>query len=169
MSAMDPLRIYDYLTLSRGHLFDWVRPLSDDQYRREFPIGLSSLARTLTHVMLCEGMYVARLEGRHVPPYSEWPIQDEQPPPFAVVESTWTDQAAHTRSVLAAVDDWNREIQYQTLPDLGPQRTITTTPANLVTQIAFHEVHHRAQALNMLRHLGVATTDVDFNTLMRND
>lgn len=164
---MDPLRIYDYLVLARTRVFDWVRTLNDDQYRREFSIGLGSLARILTHVMLCEWMYVARIEGRHVPPYGEWPIQDEEPPPFDVVESTWTDQAAHSRAVLAAVDDWNRGIKYKTLPDIGPQRTITTTPADLTTQIVLHEVHHRAQVLNILRQLGVGTTDIDFNALMR--
>lgn len=165
---MDPLRLYDYLVLCRARIFDWVRPLSDAQYRREFPIGLGSLARVLTHVMLCEWMYVARIEGRDVPPYSQWPIQDEQPPPFEVVESTWTEQAAHTRAALAAVDDWTRAVSYQTLPDLGPQRTITTTPADIATQIVLHEVHHRAQVLNILRQLGVETTDVDFNALMKN-
>jgi uncharacterized damage-inducible protein DinB len=164
---MDPLRIYDYLTRARGRIFDWVRPLSDDQYRREFPIGLGSLARILTHVMICEWSYIARLEGRYLQPYAEWPIQDEQPPPFTVVESTWTKQAAHTRAVLAAVDNWTGAVTYQTLPDLGPQRTITTTPADLATQIALHEVHHRAQVLNILRQLGVATSDLDFNALMQ--
>jgi len=29
-----------------------------------------------------------------------------------------------------------------------------------------HEVHHRAQAINMLRHLGVTVGDVDFNDFM---
>jgi uncharacterized damage-inducible protein DinB len=117
--------------------------------------------------MICEWSYIARLEGRYLQPYSEWPIQDEQPPPFAVVESTWTEQANHTRAALAAVDDWNRTVTYQTLPDLGPQRTITTTPADLATQIFLHEVHHRAQVLNILRQLGVETTDIDFNALTR--
>jgi uncharacterized damage-inducible protein DinB len=164
---MNPLRIYDYLTLSRARIFDWVRPLTDEQYRREFPIGLGSLARILTHIMICEWSYIARLEGRYLTPYAEWPIKDEQPPPFPVVESTWTEQAAHTHAVLVEVDDWNRVVTYQTLPDFGPQRTITTTPADLATQIFLHEVHHRAQVLNILRQLGVATTDIDFNSLMK--
>lgn len=165
---MDPLRIYDYLTRARTHIFNYVRPLSDEQYCRVFPIGLGSLARILTHVMICEGMYVARLAGRPVLPYSEWPIQDEQPPSFAELEQHWTEQAANTRAVLAAIHDWTHPLQYQTLPDLGPVRTITTTPADLATQIAFHEIHHRAQALNILRHLGVPTADLDFNALMQN-
>jgi uncharacterized damage-inducible protein DinB len=29
-----------------------------------------------------------------------------------------------------------------------------------------HEVHHRAQALHMLRRLGIETGELDFNTLM---
>ena len=64
MAGMEPLKIYDYLTLARQRIFDWTRPLSAEQYTQEFPIGLGSLARTLTHVMICEWAYVERILGR---------------------------------------------------------------------------------------------------------
>ena len=162
---MEPLKIYDYLTLSRQRIFQWVRPLSAEQYAREFPIGLGTLGRTLTHTMICEWLYVQRIQGLAVPPYEEWPIQDEKPPPFATLESAWIDQARQTRAALAAVRDWGAELEYQSTRN---DRTsiITASPADIFTQLAFHEVHHRAQAMNMLRHLGTTAEDIDFNTLM---
>ncbi|MCI0359527.1 MAG: DinB family protein [Planctomycetaceae bacterium] len=162
---MEPLKIYDYLTLARQRIFEWVRPLSAEQYGREFPIGLGTLGRTLTHIMICEWAYVQRIQGRDLPPYETWPIQDEKPPPFTTLEPVWITQAGQTRAALAAVRDWSKELEYRVTRN---DRTsiITASPADIFTQMALHEVHHRAQAMNMLRHLGVAAEDIDFNTLM---
>src|SRR5262245_23877200 len=110
---MDPLRIYSYLMLSRGRIFDWVRPLSDEQYRRQFGIGLGSIGRTLTHVMICEFAYIERMQGRALAPYETWPIQDEKPPPFATLEAAWAEQAAKTQAALRAVRDWNAPFEYR--------------------------------------------------------
>jgi len=162
---MEPLKIYDYLTLSRQRIFQWVRPLSAEQYAREYPIGLGTLARTLTHIMICEWAYVQRIQGRDLPPYETWPIQDEQPPPFTTLEPAWIDQASQTRAALVAVRDWGSELEYRVTRN---DRTsiVTASPADIFTQLALHEVHHRAQAMNMLRHLGTTAEDIDFNTLM---
>lgn len=164
MSAMEPLKIYDYLVLAREKVFGWVRPLTAEQYTREFPIGLGSLARILTHVMICEYAYALRIEGREAPPYEQFPFQDETPPPFATLEEAWKEQASRTRAVLAAVADWNAKLEYRTMH--GPPMIVTATPADLFTQLAFHEVHHRAQAMNILRQLGVTLEDIDYNALM---
>jgi uncharacterized damage-inducible protein DinB len=166
MGAMEPLRTYDYLTRARARIFDWVRPLDADQYARVFPIGLGSLARTLTHIMICEWLYVQRMLGRPVPPYKEWPIRDEEPPPFAALETTWTAQAAQTLASLAAVRDWTTDLEYRVTADDGAQKIISASPSDIFTQLVLHEVHHRAQTMNMLRHLGIAAEDIDFNTLM---
>jgi uncharacterized damage-inducible protein DinB len=165
MSTMDPLKIYEYLTLARERIFQWVRPLSADQYAREFPIGLGSLGRTLTHVLICEWAYVRRIDGREVPPYEQFPFQDESPPPFATLEPAWIDQASRTRAALAAVRDWSTELEYLVTRDDG-QTIVRASPADIFTQLALHEVHHRAQAMNMLRQLGVVAEDIDYNTLM---
>ena len=162
---MDPLKTYDYLVLARDKIFQWVRPLSADQYAREFPIGLGTLGRTLTHIMICEWAYVRRIEGLEVPPYEQFPFQDETPPAFNTLETAWIDQAKQTRTVIRAVRDWNREFDYRTTRN-ERQMIVTATPADIFTQLVLHEVHHRAQAMNMLRQLGVAVEDIDFNELM---
>lgn len=164
---MNPLRTYDYLTIARGKVFNRVRPLSAEQYARPFPIGPGTLGRTLTHIMICEWFYVQRLERRHVPPYDQWPIQDEKPPAFAVLEETWTRQAAQTRASLEAVRDWDETIEYTALTGDEPPTIITASAMDIFTQLVLHEVHHRAQVLNMLRQLGVEMKDdIDFNALM---
>ena len=169
---MDPLRTYDYLTLARGKVFDWVRPLSAAQYLQKFPIGLGSLGCTLTHIMIAEWFYMQRMYERSVPPYEEWPIQYEKPPAFAVVETTWRAQAVDTRAAIAAERDWSRKISWRGFPDeQGRVFDITATAGDFVTQLVLHEVHHRAQIMAMLRVLGDARPgppleDLDYNALM---
>jgi uncharacterized damage-inducible protein DinB len=162
---MEPLRVYDYLTLARGKVFDWVRPLGQDAWSREFPIGLGSLARTLTHIMICEWAYAERIQAHELPPYETWPIQDEKPPPLETIESTWTAQAGQTRAVLAAVGDWQAQLEYRVTRN-GQTTIINASVGDIFTQMTLHEVHHRAQAMNMLRQLGVKLKDIDYNYLM---
>lgn len=162
---MNPDKTYGYLCVARGRVLDWVRPLSGEQYGRQFAIGLGSLARTLTHIMASEWYYVRRMTGRDVPRYEEWPIRDEKPPAFAQLERAWAEQAGVTRSALATVRDWGAPLEYEITNDEGKREMITASAGDIFTQLVLHEVHHRAQAMNMLRHLGVKAEDLDYNTL----
>ena len=161
---MDPLKTYDYLVRARQLVFDWTRPLGADDYARTFPIGLGTLARTLTHTMSSEWYYMQRMLAREVPPYEEWLFRHEDPPPFAVLEAAWTEEAARTRAGLAAVREWTTELEYRVVADEGPV-IITASPADIFTQLALHEVHHRAQATAMLRQLGIVIEGLDFNLM----
>ncbi len=164
---MEPLKIYDYLTLARERVLERVRPLSAEQYAQEFPIGLQTLGRILTHIMISEWYYVQRIGGCDVPPDDQWPIQQENPPPFATLEATWIEQAGHTRAALSAVRDWSAELEYRVITDDDRPEIVTASAADIFTQLILHEVHHRAQVMNELRHLGVAIEDLDFNTLFK--
>jgi uncharacterized damage-inducible protein DinB len=162
---IDPLKTYDYLTLARQRILAWVRPLSPEQYTKQFPIGLGSLARTLTHIMTSEWYYMERMQGHAIAPDEQWPIRDEAPPPFATLEAAWIDLARRTRAALSEVRDWKADLVYGIDGDKGPE-IITASASDIFTQLVLHEVHHRAQAMNMLRHLGFAAEDIDFNTMM---
>lgn len=164
--VMNQLKTYDYLTIARGKILDGVRSVSVEHYAQEFPIGLGSLARILTHIMICEWAYVLRLLQHEVPPYEQWPIQDEHPPPFDELERTWTEQAKNTRAALEAVDDWDDKIEYEVAGREDEQFIVTTSPNDLFAQLVLHEVHHRAQVMNILRRLQVAVEDIDYNALM---
>jgi uncharacterized damage-inducible protein DinB len=164
---MNPVRTYDYLLRARAKVLDAVRPLSPDQYLRPFTFGLHTLARTLTHVMISEWYYVERMAGRPVPPYEQWPIRDESPPPFETLETEWREQAERTRAAVVSGRDWARPITWLGFPDeQGRRFTITATAGDFFTQLALHEVHHRAQVMVMLRELGRPVEDLDFNALM---
>lgn len=165
---MQPTRLYDYLVTSRALVLDRVRPLTPEQCTQKFEIGLGSLARTLTHIMACEWYYVKRMMREDCPPYWQWPIRDEEPPTFAALEAAWTEQATRTRSAIAIMNEtngWKTPIEYVVDVEVGKRRRVQTVVEDIFTQLILHEVHHRSQAMNMLRQLGVEAPDVDFNSL----
>ncbi len=163
---MNPTRTYDYLAKARERVLAAAGGLPAEEYAREFRIGPGSLARTFTHVLISEWYYVERLLEREVPPYSEWPIKDEHPLPFDELVTVWRAQAAATREAIAAERDWARAIVYRVTDDEKRLVRAACTASDMVTQLALHEVHHRAQAMNMLRQLGVVIEDIDFNAMM---
>jgi len=166
MVTMEPFKAYEYLVVARGRVLDWTRTQSREEYEREFPMGLVTLGRTLTHIMASEWYYVMRMEGKTVPRYDEWPIRHENPPPFVKLEAAWTEQAGRTRAAIGAVRDWKKELEYQVTDDDGREIIVTASASDIFTQLVLHEVHHRAQAMNMLRQLGVKVEDIDYNALM---
>src|SRR5689334_11355937 len=136
---MDPLRIYDYLIRARERVLASVRLLTPEQYFRAFPIGVGSIASTLTHIMISEWYYVERLQGHAVPPYDRWPIKYEQPPAFEVVETAWREQAGRVRGAIAAERDWSRKITYDSFPDdHGKRFRISAAAGDVVTQLVLH-------------------------------
>lgn len=168
-ASMQPLKIYDYLTKARERVFDAVRGLSPELYQREFSIGLKTFGTTLTHMMIVEWAYIERIQRHDLPPYETWPIQDEKPPAFGVIETTWREQAPRTRAVVQAAHasgSWEREFDYTSKSREGKLTRITVSPADIFTQMTLHEVHHRAQVMAMLRECGVVLQDLDFGYMM---
>ena len=162
---MNPVRAYDYLLKARGRLFDWIRPLTQEQYTLEFPFGHHTLRATMLEIAGAEWIYARRLAEEPVPPRAEWPVGEQRQPAFADLETFWTEQAERTRAVLAGVSDWDRPVEYRVRQ---PEKTIVVraTLGDIATQLCFHEVHHRAQAMAMLRQLGVAAQNLDYSVFM---
>ncbi|MEM7228143.1 MAG: DinB family protein [Planctomycetota bacterium] len=163
---MNHVRTYDYLVQSRKRVFDGVRTLTPAQYEQEFPIGLGTIARTLTHIMISEWYYVQRILHKDVPAYETWPIQDESPPAFDILESTWTAQADDIAREFSILNDWSERVVFRPEHRDGPRTEVISTEGDMFMQLFQHEVHHRAQVLNMLRHCGVTVDGLDYSTIM---
>ncbi len=162
--GIHPADAYEYLVRARSKLLDWVRQLSDEQYTREFPIGHRSVRATLVHVASAEWGYVRRLRGEPAPPIHERPFARFNTEPFAPLEGAWAQQAQQTRAALREVQDWSRPVEYVT-PFGGRPRRFRTTAAGVATQLLFHEVHHRAQVMFMLKQMGLPAENLDYSVL----
>ena len=159
-----PIAFYDYLATARRKLWDWIRPLSMEQYTREFPFGRKTLRATVVEIPLAEWSYSTRLIGEPVPPLEQHPFNRFYSADFAALEAAWTELEGRTRRILTAERDWGRVVQWRTVTK--PQLDIRATAGGVATQMMGHEIHHRAQAMAMLRQLGVAAQNLDYSILI---
>lgn len=159
--GIDASRVYGVQLRARRRLFDWVRPLTLAQYTRPFPFGLATLRATLLEIAQVEFFLTTRLAEAPVPPVAEWPFTEERLPAFADLEAAWRPQTERTETVLAETADWDRAV---TCELRWPDRTtvLTATKADIAAQLLLHDVHHRAQAMAILKQLGVPAETLDY-------
>jgi uncharacterized damage-inducible protein DinB len=159
---VDPVHVYDTQVQARRRLLEPVRSLTQAQYIRPFPFGLATVRATLTEIVRTEHFLLLRLREQPIPPFDEnYPISETWQPRFADLEALWEPQTAAVRAVLAETRDWDRRV---TCRLHWPDRivTLTATKSAIATQLLLHEVHHRAQAMAMLRLLGAPAQDLDY-------
>ena len=164
--GFSPAEIYEYLAKARRKLLDWVRPLSQEQYMKEFPFGKKTIRDTLVEIPLAEWNYGTRLIGESIPPQEQHPIRKYYQTEFAPLEGAWRELADRTRGILREEQNWGRVVEYVARPPNQPAVRIRTTAGGLATQMIVHEVHHRAQVMAMLRQLGIPAENLDYSILM---
>jgi uncharacterized damage-inducible protein DinB len=163
-SSMDFAHFFDYLVKARGRLLEWVRDQPAEVYARSFPIGLGSIRATLLHTAGAEWAYVERLGGRSVS-LDASPFTVERQPEFESFTAAWARQAPITRKALADLGDPRRPVEFTSRMGAGPMR-VRATAGGIAGQLLFHEVHHRAQVMAMLRQSGVAAENLDYSVLV---
>jgi uncharacterized damage-inducible protein DinB len=159
---MHPLEHYDILLRARHKLLDWVRELTAEQYRQEYPFGLMSVRATLVHLAGSEWLHGKAARGEDMTSEGR-PFTEERYPDFLSLEGAWKGLEAGTRAWLESETDWTRRME--TIVRRGNAGLIRVgfTPETLAFQLFYHEVHHRAQVMAMLRQFGIAAEGLDFN------
>jgi uncharacterized damage-inducible protein DinB len=163
-SSVDFAYFFDYLIKAREILLGWIREQPPAVYTQKFPIGKGTIQATLAHIASSEFGYVQRLRGRGSLPENN-PFDYEQPPALAPFLAAWDRQRPVTRETLATIGDPNRPIEYVTKFFKPPMR-IRTVAGGIAGQLLFHEIHHRAQVMAMLRQAGVNAQNLDYSLLM---
>ncbi len=161
---VDFAHFYDYLVNARSKLLTWVREQPPPVYTQAFPIGRGSIRATLVHTAAAEWGYTQRLTGKDFGP-SDNPFTVERYPEFGAFEEAWDRQRPVTRQALVNLGDPARSIEAVSRVVTPPMR-IRTTAGGIAGQLLFHEVHHRAQVMAMLRQVGVKAENLDYSVLM---
>jgi uncharacterized damage-inducible protein DinB len=162
--SVDFVHFFDYLLLARARLFEWIRAQSSAAYTQTFSIGLGSIRATLLHVAASEWSYCQRLAGTDFAP-GDIPFTVTSFPAFDALAAAWGEHGQTVRYTLARIADPSRTITYVSRAFSPPIR-IETTAGGIAGQLLFHEVHHRAQVMAMLRQLGVKAENLDYSVLM---
>lgn len=161
-----PVHLYEYLVTARAKLLDCVRRLPYDQYTKEFPFGLKTLRDTMVEIPLSEWSYIRRIRGEPVALKSQeehpfWKYYDTDLSPL---EAAWRELTEDTRRTLRRITDWSKPVEWTTYSD--PKYRIRTITGGIAGQLLFHEIHHRAQAMAMLRLLSVPAENLDYSLLV---
>jgi len=161
---VDFAHFFDYLVLARVPLLDPIGAQPDELYTRTYGFGLGSIRGTLIHIADIEWGYVQRLLGRDYT-REESPFTEARYLGLALFAAAWRAHEPTTRRALAGIDDPSRQVEYVSRNFSPPQRT-RTTAGGVAGQLLFHEIHHRAQVMAMLRLAGVPVQDLDYSRLM---
>ncbi len=150
-------------------LLEACRPLTREQFHQKFPIGLGEtggLHLNITHIISAAGRWADRVRGVDPVRAAMEPMPTPPPPgaPGPDARDRSVDEllaANHTIS-----NDLRDAARHARARGLGAtftfmgysptgMRSYTFTYAAALTHVLTHGHYHRAQCLNMLRHLGV--------------
>ncbi len=159
--AIDPAEAYEYLVKARSRILQRVRELTYDQYRQQFPFGHGTVRKTLVHIVDVEWWYTRILRGQ---PGDQYPFARYLRTRFEPLAQAWEEQTEETRRTLRDVRDWGAQVESWWTTKRW-RRGIRTTASAVAIQLLFHEVHHRAQVMTMLRALDAPVQGVDYSLL----
>lgn len=142
---------------ARDRMMERVAPLSDEQLDRPFEMGPGSLRGVVQHMYGCERNWLGRWlerELNEVPPWKErlspsglWAAFRK----VAEIRNRFLDEIGEA--------GLSRKI---TFVYAGDGKTYTFPIGDMALHVANHGFHHRAQASNMLRQLGVKLPSTDY-------
>lgn len=133
--------------------------LGEDELHQRFDIGPGSVHDTIAHVIGAMYRWVQRIRGERLPS-PRFEGATDAPRRFTLDELKDHHELAHDQIVClhhALRDDGALTRVFH--PTDASDVELTTMAA--LIHVATHGVHHRAQCLNMLRHLGAPGPDLD--------
>lgn len=141
---------------ARDKLLELATPLSDAALDRPFEMGCGTLRATLSHLYFAERIWLERWEasGARDLPHERGLNQLDD------LASAWRRLSATRNSWITgfAASDFDRLVNYRSLKG----DPFSGRLSGLMLHVCNHGVHHRAQAVNMLRHIGVKPPWLDF-------
>jgi uncharacterized damage-inducible protein DinB len=145
MPTSDPLQILlAHNTWAERQILDACAKLTPEQFHQRFEMGPGSLHDTITHNLAASRFWGDLLAGREIRPRLEG-SRREVPELIALHDEINSDLEASAK----------RHPVDGTVNRVRDGKTFTFTRGAVLVHVTTHGMHHRAQCLNMLRHVGV--------------
>jgi uncharacterized damage-inducible protein DinB len=144
-----------------GRVMAEAAHLSDAQLDQIFEIGLGTLRKTVKHICDGEMVWLERWKGHTE---TSWPPDEEKAGIPALQEkfaATWRDRGAFLQKVSDA--DLGRLVRYRD----SKGSLFDASLGEMIMQGIIHSLHHRAQAVNILRRLGAGLVELDYMMWVR--
>ena len=147
--------LFVYNDWGRDRLMALADKLDDAQLDRPFEMGEGSLRKTLQHLFGAEWSWLERCRGRS-------PAHGECPRDFPTIAALWQQWRQTARERNAHIDTLTNADLASSVTFVHPSgQEYTFTLGHVLLHVCNHGTHHRAQALNMLRHLGAPVPEMD--------
>jgi uncharacterized damage-inducible protein DinB len=154
--------LFQHNDWGREQLMAVADRLTDEQLDRPFEMGPGTLRKTLEHIFAAEWVWLARWGGRS-------PTQGECPrnlPTMGDLLRVWRETATQREAFLNTLTDADleRDVDYRNTVGKPGRYQLGI----MMLHVCTHGTHHRAQAINMLRQLGVTPPELDVTAMVPN-
>jgi uncharacterized damage-inducible protein DinB len=158
----------DVLPILFGHnlwatrlLLERSRELSAEQFHQRFEIGPGSLHDTLQHIVGAMGRWADVIGGREARARIETNGRRHRADELIELLVQADAELRAVAELLTASGRWGEIMEFTTTEG----RTWRFTRATAMAHVLTHGVHHRAQALNMRRQLGLPPLGFDLDVV----
>lgn len=154
------IRLYfDYGDWAMDRLLAHGSELSHSDLDRDFGMGMGSYRKTLLHLFDAEHWWRNNWRGLKRT-FEQLPVDTSIPE----LRERWTELAADRSATLQSLGVEGLPTPVEA--DFGSGPMVFRIGESMI-QLGVHGTHHRAQAINMLRRLGVATKPTDLVVFVR--
>ncbi len=152
---------YEYTDWANGLVFDIAETLDDEQLRREFDVGMGCILKTLAHMRDAEQWWFENWHNGGAFDFEQ--IQKDTT--VRQLRDAYKETIANRNSYFAGLndDDLDRAVTAKS----SEGETWTFTLGESMLQLCCHGTHHRAQLVNMFRHVGAEVPTLDFIAMKR--
>lgn len=161
MSIESFVPLFAYNDAENHQVFSAALTLSDAQLDDSIEMGFGSLRKTLEHIQIGETVWLARWQGLAETP---WPAS-EKGVSVADLLMRLTATAKQRLEWLDGLSDAALD-QRQTFRD-SKGSLFEASLVDMLRQGVIHSIHHRAQAVNMIRPVSGNTLEMDYMVFVR--
>lgn len=157
MNAIESLRLQlSYGDEMNRRIMTGANWLDSAKLDEAFDMGLGTLRKTLAHIYVGEKVWLERWKGHRDTPWPSYETALTSAEILSECEMVWGDRDRF----LMRLDEARLDTQ-QTYRD-SKGSLFRATLHEMMLQGINHSIHHRAQAVNMLRRVGGPIVEVDF-------
>lgn len=149
------LDLYDFTCWGRDLMLEHAAMLSLEQYEEETRFPIKSVKETLVHTLSAECAYRARCAG--LPTAA---VKPEEFADLAALRAYWQDEETQMRAYLtgASEDELAGNVTYT----VSTGEEFTRARLELLKQLYFHSMQHRAELAQMLTEFGHSPGNIDY-------
>jgi len=150
-----------YSDWANRQVIDAAGRIEDAKLDEPIEMGVGSLRRTLIHLLAGESVWLARWKGETETPW----LDESEPMSTSAIREKFAETWRPRDVFLAPLTDADLVGEQSYRDSKGG--FYKASLGDMIIQALVHSIHHRAQAVNMIRRLSGAAPDVDYMYHMR--